>query len=113
MRLSHALVAIAGTVVMAGGAAPAGRHRHQFKVTMTAAQDVTWTENVPYRPCPNSTVTYAGSGRSALRIRPSKAQPALATRSRGRQPTLTFKGGTAVVPVSGTFSREGSRGPAG
>lgn len=84
-----------------------------FSVSLTAAQDLTWTEGATYATCDGGTVDYKGSGRSTIRVRTPHAQPAMAVRHAGRRPpTLTFAGGKVLLAVQGTLERAGERGPA-
>src|SRR5215217_6355055 len=100
MWLGHSSAAIA---LLALALAPAGAHATTtyFKVSLTARQDVTWTEDVTYQTC-GGTTTLQGKGSSTLRFHTPKPQPAVATRARGRVPTLWFKNQSAVTGSSGT-----------
>jgi hypothetical protein len=111
LALLPALV-IAIALTLAVRSAAAAQSTAYFSVSLTAAQDLTWTEGATYAVCDGGTVDYKGSGRTTIRVHTKRTQPAMAVRYGGRRPpTLTFAHGKVLLPVEGTVRREGQRGP--
>ena len=102
-------VALALALATRAAAAPSTAY---FRVSLTAAQDLSWSERATYRLCDGGTVDYAGAGHARLRVRTAESQIAVATRRGGHHPpTLLFSAGKANVPVVGTVTRDGERHP--
>jgi len=102
-------LALAAVLALAAaqGASAASRTAY-FKVSLVASQDVTWTKHLTYRTdCGSGLMGLEGAGASALRVRTTRAQPAVAERLGDGRIALRFRGGGAALPVVGTLTRHG------
>ena len=100
-------IAIAIAVLAAAQSASAASRTAYFKVSLVAKQDVSWTKNLTFPGCGGDKVLLQGRGSSAIRVRTPRTQPAVAQRLRGGRVTLSFRRGSALLPVAGTISRQG------
>jgi hypothetical protein len=76
-----------------------------FKVSLTATEDLTWTEDTLARACGGkATVAVKGKGRSRIRVRTIAPRPAKAIWMGTKRRAVYFEVG---LPVTGTYSRTG------
>jgi hypothetical protein len=104
------VVALAAALALvAADGASAGSRVAYFKVSLVASQDVSWEKHLTYRTnCGSGFIQLEGQGKSALRIRTPRPQPAVAQLRRNGQVTLRFRGSGAMLPVVGTLTRHGA-----
>jgi hypothetical protein len=109
MKYTAPLIAIlAALAIAAGPAAAKGPKTAYFRVTASAQQNVTWSENLTGRACdPGVNAILTGNGTSGLQLHDYTTQSARITQI-GSHVSLQFGGRTPELFVEGKLNRQGT-----
>jgi hypothetical protein len=109
VKTTATLALAAALALSLANGALASSNTAYFKVSLVASQDVTWTEQLTYRTdCGSGFMQLEGNGTSALRVRTTRPQPAVARRQSDGRIALSFRRGGQALPVKGTLTRHGA-----